>query len=627
MDPDPVVESATANLIAGWMSLERWNRAARAADVYLERLATLPETKNLPGVLFARAQALEGMYKHADAAAGYADVAKRFPQDELAPRARFMEGYNVLQQENYAEAGRLLDSLLQDINGKHEMWDHAFFWRGMTFYFDQKWGQAREHLADYLDRVNKGTAGSGEYVDDAMFRRGYAFFSEALYEDAIRELEQFENEHRTSEWLAEAQLTLGDCYGALGELEKAKAAYQRIDKAATGFHDEGWMKRGQIFKALKDLPGMKTHYAAFLQERPDSPRITEALQWLGWVAKQEGRLDEARQIYWDAIRRFGNDNARPALEDIFIALGTFYPGDQKQELRALFQEEKKAAESKRQTNYAVRLGWAEAQLALKSAPEDCRAMLAVLGDKIEPKDTAPRVIIDCAEAQAALQNAKGAERLFDGLRKWYPRAPERDRAYAGLGFLALTAGDETRALDMFDRFEKTAVMPKSAPDANGISIVEAEIGGKVALARARLLEGTKKDVALSIYKAVQKSKAIPSKVRAEAFIAAASLLAQKGQAREALPYYEQVYVLFNRYPDLVAKAYWGRGQALEKLGKPQEAREVYSELALRQDLSGTPQANEGRQRAMSLGGVIEPKMPEGGEIPPMLEAKGKGGAP
>lgn len=627
MPPDALVESASVNLIGAWMALERWDKAITAADVYLERLANLPEAKNLPGVLFARAQALEGEYEYAQAAAGYAEVAKRFPQDELAAKARFMEAYNLLQMEQYTEAGRLLEALLKDISDDHEMWDHAFFWRGMVFYFDQKWEPARAHLAQYLELTLKGGSGRGEYVDDAMFRRGYAFFSEALYEQAVAELVRFEKENPTSEWLAEAQLALGDSYGALGEAEKAQAAYQRIALTAnSGFHDEGWMKRGQIFKAQKDLAGMKTLYGAFLKQRAESPRVAEALNWLGWVAKQEGKSDEARQIYWEALRRLGNDKVRPGLEDIFLGLNALYTGERKQELQTLLQKEKASAELRTQTNYAVRLGWAEAQLIQRAQPEEAKVMLARIGEKVEPKETAPRVIVDCAEAQAAIGDSKGAERLFEGLRKWYPRAPERDRAYAGLGFLALEEKNEVRALDMFDRFEKTAVMPKSAPDAKGISIVEAEIGGKVALARARLLEVTEKDRALNIYAAVQKSKAIPSRLRAEAFLAAGSLLAKRDQFREALPYYEQLYVLFNRYPELVAKAYWGRGQALEKLGKSDEAREVYSELALRDDLKATRESAEGRQRAITLGGVIKRKVPEGGEIPPPPAQPKPGGA-
>lgn len=625
MPPDELVESASVNLISGWMSLERWNRAAKAAEVYIERIGSLPIAKNLPGVLFARAQALEGQFKYEEAAAGYADVAKRFPKDELAARARFMQAYNILQLERYTEAGQLLEALLKDINSQHEMWDHAFFWRAMAFYFDQKWEPARTQLTAYLERSASGQGGTGEYVDDALFRRGYAWFSEALYDQAVKDLETFGNTHPTSEWLPEALLTLGDCQGALGELEKADAAYQRISVEATGFHDEGWMKRGQILKARKDLPGMKAHYAAFLKARPDSPRVAEALQWLGWVAKQEGQLEDARAIYWDAMRKFGDEPARPALEDIFMALAGFYPGPQKDEMRALLQKEALAAEARKQPRYAARLAWAEAMLAQKPAPEESRMLLARLGEKLDPKETAPRLLVDCAEALAAQGDSKGAARLFDGLRKWYPRAPERDRAFAGLGFLALADQNEVLAQAMFDRFERTAVMPKSAPDAHGVSLVESEMGGRVALARAQMAAGTQKDQALHIYQAVQKSKALPSRLRAEAFIAAAALLAGSGREREALPYFEQVYVLYNRYPELVAKAYWGRGQALEKLGMAEKAREVYSELALREDLQKHKEAAEGRARAMALGGLITPKEPEGGVIPPAASTP-KGGA-
>ena len=616
MPPDELVESATTNLISGWMSLERWSRAAKAADVYLERLSKLPLAKSLPGVLFARAQAYEGQFEYTKAVAAYAEVSQRFPEDELAAKARFMEAYNVLQLEQYAEAGRLLDELLKDIPTKHEMWDHAFFWRGMVPYFEQQWEPARKHLAEYLELVGKGSSGTGEYVDEAIFRRGYAFFSEAQYEPAITELVRLEKEYPTSEWLAEAQLTLGDCYGALGELALAKSAYQRIRVEATGFHDEGWMKQGQIYKAEKDLAGMRRLYEDFLKARAVSPRVAEALNWLGWVAKQEGKPAEAQKIYWKALHQLGNEKVRSGLEDIFLGLNGLYPGEQKQELRALLQKEKSVAESLQRVHYATRLSWAEAQLIQRAEPMEAQVMLARLGTKLEPKDTAPRIIVDCAEAQAAMGDVMDAERLFEGLRKWYPRAPERDRAFAGLGFLALAQRKESRALEMFDRFEKTAVMPKSAPDANGVCIVEAEIGGKVALARGRLLEAGKKDQALHLYAAVQKSKAMPSKLRAEAFLAAAELQAQRGQMRDALPIYEQVYVLFNRYPELVAKAYWGRGQALEKLGKSEQAREVYSELAQRDDLKTTREAADGRKRAITLGGLILPKVPEGGETPP-----------
>lgn len=616
LDPDPVVESATLHLIGGWMALGRWNRAVRAADVYLERFGGDNASGQLPGVLFARAQALEGQGRHDAAAEACAEVSRRFPDDALAARARFQEAYNLLQLERHREAETLFASLLDDLERDHELWPHAAFWRAMTFYFDQEWASAREHLDAYLEATAGRPGARGDYDDDAPFRRAYSFFAEALYDEAVAALQAFEKAHPASEWLPEAQLTLGDSLAALGELDAAVAAYARIDAAAHGFHDEGWMKRGHILRLRKDLAGLKAHGQEFLRQRPDSPRLAEALHWLGWAARQEGRIEEARQIYWEAVRRFGNDPVRPALEDLFLALGGFYPGDQQSEFQRLLQQERQRAESRAQPRYAARLDWTEARMLQRRQPDEARARLARLGSRLEPRETAPQLLLDCAEALAALDDRAGAGRLFEGLRRWYPRAPERDRAFAGLGFLALAEGDAARALAMFDRFEKTAVLPRSAPDAQGIVLVEAEIGGRVALARAGLLPATEHERALHLYLAVQRSKAMPSRLRAEAFLGAANLLAGRGRHREALPYYEQVYILFNRHPELVAQAYWGRGQALEKLGQAEKAREVYSELAQRTDLQTTREAAAGRTRALTLGGLIAPRIPEGGETPP-----------
>jgi hypothetical protein len=58
------------------------------------------------------------------------------------------------------------------------------------------------------------------------------------------------------------------------------------------------------------------------------------------------------------------------------------------------------------------------------------------------------------------------------------------------------------------------------------------------------------------------------------------------------------------------------------LGKSEEAREVYSELAQRDDLKSTSESADGRKRAMALGGLIEAKVPKGGEIPPAMTQPG-----
>ncbi len=631
MQPDAVVESATASLIRGWMTLERYPRAVRSADLYLERCTSLPETPNLADVMFFRAQAIEGQFQYRDASDAYMEVATKFADKPIAARARFMAGYNILQLENYKEAGALLDQQLKGLKKDDEMYEHVIFWRAMAFYFDQQWDDCRKLLGEYLDDAKGGKAG-GEYIDDSHFRIGYSYFSEARYPDAIKALTNFSKEYPFSEWMPEALLTLGDCLGAEGELDQADAAYAKISVEAPGFHDEGWMKRGNLFKAKKDYAGMKKLFTDFLAARPDTPRIAEVLQNLGWIAKQEGNAAQAREIYWDAIKRFGNDTARPGLEDIFMGLETFYGVQDRTELVTKFNDELANAKTLKKRRYATRLGWALAQLHLSkkgaaegSTPESraakSREELVALVPQINPKDTAPRILADVGDALAESGDAPNASLIYEGLRKWWPRSPEKDRAYAGLGFLAARAKDETLALGYFDKYEQTSVMPKTAPDEKGVALVEGELGGKVAMARADLLASREPEQAMNIFLAIQRSKSMPARARAEAFIKAARLNVSQQKYRESLPYFEQVYLLFNRFPSLVAEAYYERGEALEKLGMPDKAREVYSELAVREDLASYDQAKLGRERAEALGGVILPKEPEGGLIPPKPAAR------
>ncbi len=353
------------------------------------------------------------------------------------------------------------------------------------------------------------------------------------------------------------------------------------------------------------------------------------MQWLGWVAKQEGDLAEARRIYWNAIEKFGNDRVRPGLEEIFLALHSFYPAAERTELEARLRDLLARAKETRRTRFATRIGWAIAKLQLSAKGEQAgtpeqrsekhSAELIALAPQVDPRETAPAILADVADALAESDNRENAALLYEGLRKWWPRAPERDRAFAGLGFLALREGGDAEALEWFDRYERTSVMPKDAPDENGISLVLGELGGQVAMARADLLSKNKPDEAMMILLAIQRSKSMPANSRAEALMKTAELHVSRGRHRESLPYFEQIYILYNRFPEMVAAAYYGRGRALEELAMPEKAREVYSELANRPDLAAFEPAKLATARARVLGGVLEPNNPADGVIPPKPE--------
>ncbi len=613
MEPNETSEAATASLIRGWMSLERYKRAVRTADLYFERMASLDERPNLADVMFLRAQALEGQSFHQEAAYSYREVAERFPGEEISIQASFMEAYNILQLEDYEQAGALFDESLEQLNPQEPMWAHSIHWRAMTYYFDQQWESARDLFEKYLDAAGGDSSISSEYVDDAHFRIAYSIFSEANYEQSIPLLEKFTIDYPESEWLAEALLSLGDAYSAEGELNKALGSYRKIGIEAPGFHDEGWMKIGNIYKVQKDFIRMQKHFKDFVEQRSDSPRIAEGMQWLGWIAKHENNLEGARKIYFETIRRYGDDRVRPGLEEIFIGLQSLYQGEELKDLEKWLVEKKLQAVEAKQTRLMTRLSWARAQLHLvmKLKSDDPRMIdsqrdLISLASDIEAKETAPRILIDLASVLSEAGLHDQAFRMYEELRRWWPRSPLRDQAFAGMAFIEMRRGNIEAALLNFEKFEKFALMPKTAPDLQGIVLVEGEVGGKVAMSKAQLLSKKMPLQALNIYLAVQRTRSMPANLRADALLAAGAIHVQTERYREALPYYEQVYLLFHRYPEKVATAYWERGRALELMGEKKKAREVYSELASREDLKDFKVTATATRRAEDLGGVLAP---------------------
>jgi len=59
-------------------------------------------------------------------------------------------------------------------------------------------------------------------------------------------------------------------------------------------------------------------------------------------------------------------------------------------------------------------------------------------------------------------------------------------------------------------------------------------------------------------------------------------------------------VVYGKYLDLVAKSYYRRGEALEAMGEPSKAYEVYAELYARKDLKDLDESGFARKKVTAL---------------------------
>jgi TolA-binding protein len=580
MEPDPVVESAAISLIQCWMQIENWPKAVQAADMYLSIFDNNDQNDRVPLVLLLKGNSLKDDLKRDEAYAVFGDIVTRFPTGDYAPRALFMQGIVKLNLDENG-AGIALFKETQKRYPKHPITEDAAYWEGMAYSFDKQHETARAQFATYLKAHPKG-----RYVGDATFRRAFCLQAMADYENAAKDLQVFLTKHeQTSSYTNEARLLLGDALLAIGEIDKGITTYKKIDPTETKFFEEAWFKIGKAYRLMEQPAEMRAHFEEFVTKYPASNRTAEAVYWVGWTHRAEEHPEKARDIYWETLRENGDNPDLYGMADILDALPKVYSGD-KDQLRLDLQKLASDATAAKQDTLALRANWA---LAANSKGNQVTIAMNRASELCDFKIHNPRITADCADFLRETGTPILAAKLYTGLRKWHPRALEKERVYYGLGRIAMDAGNKEEALTQFEKFEKYSL---------GGNLL-----GEVMLNKATLLSQLDRgNEAAQVLEDLLGSKLTNSKHKAQALYNYGQMLAADGDDITAIAYFERLYLAYGKYRELVAKAYYARGQALERLVKKQEAQEVYAELLGREELGEFEVIQEARLRLDALKG-------------------------
>jgi tetratricopeptide (TPR) repeat protein len=199
------------------------------------------------------------------------------------------------------------------------------------------------------------------------------------------------------------------------------------------------------------------------------------------------------------------------------------------------------------------------------------------------------LLADFGDALRTSGDTKRAGELYQGLLAWHPRAAQKDRAYAGLGLIAVGEEKEKAALDWFALFEKEAS--------------QSPLRSQVLSSRAELLYKRKQySEAIAQLEEILKIPSAKGIKWVEALYRIGEIYVESGEPKKATAYFERIYMLYGRWTDYVAKAYWQRGQALEKIGELQKARETYEACVADSSLAATPEYARARERLKTIGG-------------------------
>lgn len=583
MEPDPVVESASVNLVQSWNEIERWPKAIEASRTFVARF---PQSAQVPLVLYLQGVAEQKNLDYEGAVATFEAITKTHPESEFAPRAQFMKGFSLLLAERHPEAIAAFEEFPRRYP-KHEMADAAAYWYGMAFSLDKQFARAREVLDDYLDKYP-----DGQYRGSAVFRRAYCAQQLEDYNTSIRELYGFLRQFPGHEETSEARVLLGDALMNEGRMDEGIAAFAGIPREDGRFYEEGVFKVGKAYKLMEEYKKMRAHMEAFCEASPRSPRVAEAIYHIGWVFRQAGEPEKARGVYWDAIGEYGDDPAIRSVDDLFPALAKLYRGpEQTAQYLARLRDLEEEARAGGKKTLALRAVWAQANALKKSDPARAQKLLVGALPLVDVSATNPLVLADFADALLASGQDEAGEKMWRDLVKWNPRAPQKDRAFAALGLRELKRGNEKAALGWFHRFERETL--------------GSVLYGKILLAKARLQEarGQYADARKSL-EALLANQFSTGAEKAEALYLTGEMYMKEGKPNLAVPYFQRIYVMHGRWRDWVARAYLRSGEAFEKLQDDLSARRTYQELTEKEDYASFEETSRARERLKALGGPL-----------------------
>jgi TolA-binding protein len=426
----------------------------------------------------------------------------------------------------------------------------------------------------------------------AVFRKGYDAQAMQDFDTSIPELRDYLTDHPGHESNPEALLLLGDAHMNGGQMDDGIAAFKRIPPEETRFFEEGWFKIGKALRLLEDVDGMRAHFEQFAAEHPRSPRVAEAIYWIGWTYRQQGEPERAREVYWTAIGELGNDPAIRSVDELFPALAKLYNGPEESAQHvARLRDVREEADGAGEETLGMRALWAQARALVGTQPAMARETMLEAAKRVDVSSTNPLLVAEFASALEAAGRDDDAEQMWRDLVKWNPRAPQKDAAFAALGELENRRGNDQAALGWFDRFEKETF--------GSVRL------GSVLLAKAKLLvKRGDFDAARVSLEALLASEYSTGVQKAEALYGMGQSYLNQKKPELAVPYFQRIYILHGRWNEWVAKAYVRSGEAFEQLRDTDAARKTYDEMTKLERLEDRPEMKEARERLKALGGPV-----------------------
>ncbi len=586
-------QQAKAKKRGVWGRVKQWETPAAAAaakpaegagtgtNVWFD-VSTLGPSKNVPTVAFMQAEAFINTERFEEAEPELKMLLSEYGEHVQKPRIEFYLALCAAMQERFKEGIELFQKWLKDYPNDG-LRAEVEFWMPIAMYYDGQYDAARPLLSDYAAKYPMSV-----YAPEAKYRAALCYYATENYKESAAALKTWLEQYPDHYFKWEALVTRADALAADGQLAEAKATYmQTMTTNAGPFYYLALTQITKVYKALdtgKDYREMAGVFSRYIQDEPESGNVIDAAYQSGWALRKTGDNAGARRLYWATIERYGNNPRWEGFEPLIQDLAGLY---------ATGETNTFAVDFKKATDSAIQLG----RLTLLSRLDLSRIQKKKISDKVlaafdyekryKIEVLGPEGLAFLGDTFSQAKRFDAARPFFEKILKDFPESRFIPLAHARLGEISLAAGDLESALE----HEDAAIS----------QVVDAQVLMEATFDRAQCLQGLQRYAeAMEDFNTVLASRVAPRPMKPQALLGMASCLEEAGKFREAIPFYQRVYVMYQAYTSSVATAYLKSGAAFEKINDIKAAINTYREMLELESVAKTPEAVQARERLAKL---------------------------
>jgi TolA-binding protein len=328
----------------------------------------------------------------------------------------------------------------------------------------------------------------------------------------------------------------------------------------------------------------------YITEWGTKGNITEATYWIGNSQMRDGRPQEAIQTFFNAIVTYGNDpNAigiDMILRDTLFEINQKLPLQERNEFMDKLYKQLDATRRSASPTLELRLITLFAE-RMHPSPAREAMVTSILRDS-NVTNASPLTLLLMGRQAIRANQPEFAHKVY---ARFMSKYAETDFALEALKAIAETKiaegkyDDARRILDeIINRF---AVAPEAG-------WAQKSLGDTYRLQKNY-------PEAIRNYNLVLSTKEWRGPLWAESLYWVGICYVEQDNSQEAFPFFQRVYVMYEGYPQWVAKAYIQSALCLEKLSEKEKAINTYREMLTKENLADTPEIKQAREALQRLG--------------------------